>query len=164
MVPNEECPVADHCTDCPQPLSHFYQVEQVHDLAVQIAADSPRHLINAVAEWIRDNIPYVVDPAGFGREDWWQYPLEVLDKGAGDCEDSSYLCASLLESLGYQTQVCIGFVVSQAHAWVEVRDPRGCWFLIETTLGEVYRLDNRHALGYHAVWAVTADGVCEKVG
>ena len=46
-------------------------------------------------------IPYELDP-----DDGWdhpKYPIETLWEYSGDCEDSSALYASLMESLGYRT-------------------------------------------------------------
>ena len=46
-------------------------------------------------------IPYVFDPDGLG--DHPKHPIETLWENGGDCEDSSALYASIMESLGYET-------------------------------------------------------------
>ena len=46
-------------------------------------------------------IPYVLDPDGLG--DHPKHPIETLWESGGDCEDSSALYASIMESLGYET-------------------------------------------------------------
>ena len=50
-------------------------------------------------------IPYVLDPDGLG--DHPKHPIETLWENEGDCEDSSALYASIMESLGYDTVLVI---------------------------------------------------------
>ena len=47
------------------------------------------------------SIPYVLDPDD--NFDHPKHPIETLWDNGGDCEDSSALYASIMESLGYET-------------------------------------------------------------
>lgn len=46
---------------------------------------------------------YVTDYTLYDTEEYWAYPLETLYNGAGDCEDTSILCAALYSAAGYST-------------------------------------------------------------
>ena len=50
---------------------------------------------------------YVLDSPSGGIGDYPNYPLETLVDGGGDCEDTSILLASLLESMGYQVSLLL---------------------------------------------------------
>ncbi|MDD5512113.1 MAG: transglutaminase domain-containing protein, partial [Dehalococcoidales bacterium] len=78
-----------------------------------------------------------------------------------NCEDTSMLVGSMLESIGYRTRLVIGSVPEGYHMWVEVVDSGGQWWLVETTLGMVYKLDNRASLGYEADYYISWRNGCE---
>jgi hypothetical protein len=42
-----------------------------------------------------------------GRVDYWSFPVETLYLHAGDCEDKSFLLASLFEKMGYYAVILI---------------------------------------------------------
>ena len=50
--------------------------------------------VDDIFKWVCSNIKY--KPEG---KDYWQTPLETLQRGAGDCEDGSILLASLFCSV-----------------------------------------------------------------
>lgn len=52
-------------------------------------------------------IPYKSDTETRGHEEFFKYPAETLWDGGGDCEDSSFLYASVLSALGYRTAVAM---------------------------------------------------------
>ena len=130
------------------PLTAFFTPDAVSELALQIVAESSKHPINAVMEWVASNVPYRTDYSMFNKSDWWQYPVESIAAGCGDCEDESFLVASLLLSLGYLARVGIGNTPFGYHAWCECQDENGCWWLLESTVGRAFRIDSRAALGY----------------
>jgi hypothetical protein len=47
------------------------------------------------------SLPYKFDDESTGFDEYPRYPLETLVDNGGDCEDTSILTASLLDSLGY---------------------------------------------------------------
>ena len=52
-------------------------------------------------------IPYKTDPDTRGDDEFFKYPAETLWDGGGDCEDSSFLYASIMSALGYRTSVAM---------------------------------------------------------
>ncbi len=92
-------------------------------------------------DYVTRSIDYVTDKSAFGLEDLWLFPEETLMLGKGDCEDTSFLLASLLLASGISEQcvrVVMGRVASPAgaygHAWVVYQCESGQWCLLETTL------------------------------
>ena len=92
-------------------------------------------------DYVTRSIDYVTDKSAFGLEDLWLFPEETLILGKGDCEDTSFLLASLLLASGISEQcvrVVMGRVASPAgaygHAWVVYQCESGQWGLLETTL------------------------------
>lgn len=57
-----------------------------------------------------------VDPATGEATDYWQYPIETLALGTGDCEDTAILTAALLKEMDYDVAV----VLLPGHAAVAV--------------------------------------------
>ncbi|OGD47868.1 hypothetical protein A3K69_06030 [Candidatus Bathyarchaeota archaeon RBG_16_57_9] len=53
------------------------------------------------------SLEYVEESPSGGLGDYPKYPLETLADGGGDCEDTSILMASLLESMGYQVSLLL---------------------------------------------------------
>ncbi|MFZ2536664.1 transglutaminase domain-containing protein [Methanothrix sp.] len=92
-------------------------------------------------DYVTRSIDYVTDKSSFGMEDLWLFPEETLMLGKGDCEDTSFLLASLILASGVSEQcvrVVLGRVGSPAgaygHAWVVYQCESGQWCLLETTL------------------------------
>jgi len=75
----------------------------------------------------------------FNFLDYWKFPSETIRDRVGDCEDSSFLLASLLRSLEKNVYAVLGYIEVDGrrygHAWVECRED-GCRVL-ETTYDEV---------------------------
>jgi len=53
------------------------------------------------------SLDYVTDQSSGGIGDYPNFPLETLVDGEGDCEDTSILLASLLESMGYRVSLLL---------------------------------------------------------
>lgn len=85
---------------------------------------------------------YVYDKEAQGLADFWQFPEETLTIGKGDCEDSSWLLASLLLASGispFCVRVCIGTIYQEGkdiggHAFPIYLDEAGKCRLLESTL------------------------------
>ncbi len=100
-----------------------------------------------VWRWVTDSITYTEDAPSQLLSDFWQFPAETIATNKGDCEDSSFLLASLLLSSGispYCVRVVFGTLeVSGSgpipHAWTVYKDESGRWCTLESTLdpGEV---------------------------
>jgi hypothetical protein len=67
------------------------------------------------AYWFVTDLNLLDDPT-----DFWQTSQETLNRGGGDCEDLSFLLASLLLSRGIDSVVAIGTFDGDGHMWVEV--------------------------------------------
>lgn len=105
-----------------------------------LVRDSIEDRTVAAFNFVAINVIYTSDRTQFGKNDWWQYPVETLGhvftdsniaRMYGDCEDSSFLLISLLLALGVpSSNVRVG--ISEIHAWVEVK-LGSVWYLFETT-------------------------------
>lgn len=62
--------------------------------------DNDYELATACLNWVQVNIEYAHDDEIYGCREFWATPTETLYLGAGDCEDTSVLLASLLLSVG----------------------------------------------------------------
>lgn len=43
----------------------------------------------------------------YGSDEYWAFPTETILHGAGDCEDTSFLCAALFKAAGFDAAVAI---------------------------------------------------------
>lgn len=127
-------------------LNSFFTPDEysVKDTASRIVdtlvRDMPEDRVAAAFNFVISNITYTSDRKQFGKEDWWQMPNEtlspvltdsVVNRMYGDCEDSSFLLASLLIALGVpSSNVRVG--LSNIHAWTECK-LGSVWYLFETT-------------------------------
>ena len=71
---------------------------------------------------------YTDDLDTFGYEEYWAFPIETLYLRCGDCEDTTFLCALLFDSAGYDAGVFL--VPGHAFAAVSLDDyqePSGHW-------------------------------------
>jgi len=105
-----------------------------------LVRDSVGDRVVAAFNFVAVNIVYTSDRRQFGKGDFWQYSRETLghvftnsniNQMYGDCEDSSFLLASLLLAMGIPSRnVRVG--ISEVHAWVEVK-LGNVWYFFETT-------------------------------
>jgi len=90
-------------------LGDFRSHPQIRELALRILKSGhvpqrdKKAQALAIGQWVQDNVYYVHElPERF------QTPLETLRLGAGDCDDSTTLICSLLETVGIPSQlVCM---------------------------------------------------------
>lgn len=75
---------------------------------------SPEQVITAVMRYVQDDIRYVAEEIGLGSH-FPRTPVEVLDRGYGDCKDKSLLLVVLLRSLGYEADVVLASLSSGYH-------------------------------------------------
>jgi hypothetical protein len=55
--------------------------------------------------YVTENVRYKSDLAVHGQEEYWQAPMETLERGTGDCEDFAILVGYFLEKMGYSVRV-----------------------------------------------------------
>ncbi len=118
---------------------------------ITIDVDNAKHVANFIATtgcpngnkicyakalyyFVRDNIAYINDPVS---REFIQNPLSTIENGGGDCDDGSVLLASMLESIGIETE----FVFIPNHVYVKAWLPEaarqyktdGDWVQMEWT-------------------------------
>ncbi len=74
---------------------------------------------NFLSAFVNKVILYKSDDAVHGQEEYWNYPLQTLVLGKGDCEDTSILLAALFHAAGYKSAV----VLVPGHAMAAVSVP-----------------------------------------
>ena len=98
-----------------------------------------------VWEYVVTNITYVGDPESHRQLDFWQFPAETIALGQGDCEDCSFLLATLLIAAGISSfcvRVVFGDVkclhddATEGHTWPIYKDEAGVWRILESTHSE----------------------------
>lgn len=99
-------------------------------------------LWNFVARAIR----YVHDSKKQSKNDFWLFPSEIYTLRQGDCEDGSFLLASLLIASGispFCVRVVLGEVFDEndkslgGHCWPLYKNELGVWCILESTLDTV---------------------------
>ncbi|MBU4502898.1 MAG: transglutaminase family protein [Nanoarchaeota archaeon] len=125
--------------------------EQIpHHVIEEIRAQYPEHPFNAALNYIHQKIRYVQDDSRWQRPDYWQFSAQTLRLGTGDCEDTSFLLASILLAMGIkEDDVCvvIGRWHGGGHAWVEVLSDSKC-YILESTSGGLHECNEKRILGY----------------
>jgi hypothetical protein len=58
---------------------------------------------NLALSFVQACYPYAFDNVTYGVQDYWAFPIETLHNGVGDCEDKSFLFATIMVDLGYDT-------------------------------------------------------------
>lgn len=83
-----------------------------------------------------NNCVYTKDTSDkHANRDAWQFAVETITRGRGDCEDSSLLLADWLISRGFNARVALGrYGDLGQHAWVVTRVD-GIDYLLESTEG-----------------------------
>lgn len=71
----------------------------------------------------------------------------VAELRRGVCVEYTHLTISMLNSIGVETRYVAGFAnggAFQPHAWAEAKMPNEEWLAIDSTFGEIGKLDNSH--------------------
>jgi hypothetical protein len=87
-------------------VTHPLDDEYIRELAMAIkdAADKSRYSkykTTSLAATFVQNLPYNHDSETTPYDEYPRYPVETLVDNGGDCEDTSILLASILDSMGY---------------------------------------------------------------
>lgn len=101
-------------------------------IIADVAGKDFRGEVEAVQNWVRDNIRYTMDVRDV---ETLKTPYLTLTTYQGDCDDQSLLVATLLESIGYKTRfVAIGFEGPNSYSHVFAEVLLGTrWVAVETT-------------------------------
>ena len=124
-----ELPIPDglyhYYTEMPRSLATNYSVYVTHPLddeyigqlavAIKDAADKNRYsqykTIGLAAAFVQ-NLPYNSDSETTPYDEYPRYPIETLVDRGGDCEDTSILLASILDTMGYSV-----VLLNPPHHW-----------------------------------------------
>lgn len=96
--------------------------------------------------FVTHSVSYVHDTAQYKKDDFWLFPPETYQIGKGDCEDTSFLLASLLIAGGI-SPFCVRVVLGRAydrknkplggHCWSIYKNEAGRWCILESTLTDI---------------------------
>lgn len=121
-------------------------IKQVADKVVGLSCRETSKVCNAKAVFyfVQKNFNYLNDPLAF---EYYKTPQESLQSNTGDCDDSSILLSSLLQSIGMRTR----FVFVPGHVYIQVNIPEAVssykdendWINLDPTcdgcnFGEIY--------------------------
>jgi hypothetical protein len=97
-------------------------------------------------DFVARNITYVHDSEKQYKEDFWLFPPEIYTLKKGDCEDSSFLLATLLIASGI-SPFCVRIVLGEvfdknrrstgSHCWPVYKNEAGKWCILESTLDRI---------------------------
>jgi predicted transglutaminase-like cysteine proteinase len=142
------CPV--HVRERAYPFNKFIRPGDVTHIARRLKphiSSKPQAVYHAF-NYVTKNIKYERDHIKHNKIDFWQFPFETLRGGTGDCEDMSFLLASILLQLGlYDVRVVVGKLNGKGHAWVEVFDGHQ-WLILDCTNKKIHSLIKRDVFGY----------------
>ncbi len=75
-----------------------FQEEIVNDPSYSSYATS-RYFADYVLAFVQEAADYAYDDEAFGQTEYWQYPIETIYRGYGDCEDTSILASAIYARL-----------------------------------------------------------------
>lgn len=96
--------------------------------------------------FVAKSIKYVHDTEKQRKGDFWLFPPEIYTLRQGDCEDGSFLLASLLIASGispFCVRVVLGEVFDEnskslgGHCWPVYKNEMGQWCILESTLDNI---------------------------
>lgn len=92
--------VDDTLTDLEKLLSTYY--------TANISADtSSQGYAEFILSFVQVCFSYKYDSTSYGYDEYFAFPMETIYNGAGDCEDTSILCASIYKAAGYSAGVFV---------------------------------------------------------
>lgn len=92
------------------------EVEEASAVASPVMGSSDSEIGKAAWQYVYDNIDYKLS-------EQWKRPAETLRSGEGDCEDVTFLIASMLPNMGVErSKIAIGDLVfpdgkEEMHTW-----------------------------------------------
>lgn len=129
--------------------------------------------------YVASEIKYIHDSEKQKKSDFWLFPPEIATLCEGDCEDASFLLASLLISSGispFCVRVVMGDVYDEknrllgGHCWPVYKNEMGEWCILESTLDHLpecmpeadiltsgrqpFRYFPKYCFNNHHLWAI----------
>lgn len=111
-------------------LKEFIQPDEslISDLAATLYQGN--NFVQDAQDFVHNTVRYKHDKYG---GDNWQFSIETLERGEGDCEDMAILLCSLLRNYIPPEEVFVvaGNWKGEGHCWVVGDEP---WHIIESTM------------------------------
>lgn len=118
-------------------IKDFYVRQKAIDILIERGIKPKDYLgeINALFEWVRENVRYTKDPF---RVEVLHTARRMLELRAGDCDDITILLGTMLESIGHPIRfVIVGPDVSRprlfSHIYLEVKY-KNTWIPLDATM------------------------------
>jgi len=95
------------------------EVGEAASVAMPVAGSTDEQVARAAWRYVYENVDYVLSEE-------WKTPAQTLREGTGDCEDVTFLIASMLPNMGIdRSSIVIGNLVfpngkEELHTWNEV--------------------------------------------
>ena len=132
-----------------------------------------------VWQFVAERVKYVYDTTKYKKGDFWLFPPETYQLKKGDCEDGSFLLASLLIASGI-SPFCVRVILgighdeiaksSGGHCWPVYKNEMGKWCILESTLdiaparmpeadqltekGQTFRYEPLYCFNGHHLWEI----------
>lgn len=91
----EDCDISSAA--CRSPFA-----QKMQKLLPSLKSASPFQALSQVNRAVNNTITYREDSEAFGKSDYWANPVELAQRGVGDCEDFAIAKYWALRALGYQ--------------------------------------------------------------
>lgn len=137
---------------------------------------SEQEKLKRVNDFFNQHIEFVDDDYLWGVADYWATPLEVLTKGAGDCEDYSIAKYFTLKELGVpESKMRITYVkaieLNQAHMVLTYFERPGVVPVVLDNLNPVIKLASKrqdllpvYSFNGSGLWLAKSRGMGKKLG
>jgi predicted transglutaminase-like cysteine proteinase len=137
---------------------------------------SEQEKLKRVNDFFNQHIEFVDDDYLWGVTDYWATPLEVLAKGAGDCEDYSIAKYFTLKELGVpESKMRITYVkaieLNQAHMVLTYFERPGVVPVVLDNLNPVIKLASKrqdllpvYSFNGSGLWLAKSRGMGKKLG
>lgn len=137
---------------------------------------SEQEKLKRVNDFFNQHIEFVDDNYLWGVADYWATPLEVLTKGAGDCEDYSIAKYFTLKELGVsESKMRITYVkaieLNQAHMVLTYFERPGVVPVVLDNLNPVIKLASKrqdllpvYSFNGSGLWLAKSRGMGKKLG
>jgi hypothetical protein len=118
-----------------------------------------------IREWVAANIDYKRDIDAHSVYDFWQLPMETLERRTGDCEDLAILLCSMLRAYGIQSDdiyIAIGTPpgTDNYHAYLFERHTKGAWRAIEPQIDPLTSVISFELIDWMLTYDYSGDLFC----